>query len=563
VDTMNSVRNSLDNLTDGTKLLMYGEPWVMSTTTDKDVVLANVNNIDKLSDRIGAFDDTYRDALKGSTSGNDKGFIQSGKNKPNLRTGIAGQSDSVIGWAKSPNQCVTYGSCHDNLTMWDKLVKSVKGDDADYTARYSDLVAMNKLAGAITFTSQGTSFMLAGEEFCRTKKGDENSYSSGFKINQIDWNFVETYGDVSDYYKGLMEIRENISAFRDSTSNTANSIKYLEDCPTNVLAYEVNDSKFGRVFVAFNGGDNDETVSTQGSWVQLADENTAGMNSLGNVGDKLKLAPHSAAILVDRTSYSNLNITSDTGKVIVRYFDGDNVIKSYVINGKIGDSYEVSYLPSVLMDYDISNVSGKSGKFSNAVKYCDISCKPFSGDYSSVTFQFLDGEKGTAVADFTVMTNRNGQKYQTMSIPSVEGYCLDMERLPKNGCGEFTDKDQKVKYYYNKVNPKDKTYRVNIIYMSTTGEIIGTDTLNGELNTEYTTTQIELENYEYLSVTDNYDGVFAPTEQNVLYIYSPVSIIPKVILIVSIFALLIIVIIAVLVVNKRKKERLINNLEFV
>ena len=563
VDTMNSVRASLDKLPEGTKLLMYGEPWVMSTTTDKDVVLANANNMDKLSDRIGAFDDTYRDALKGSTSGTDKGFIQSGKNKPNLRTGIAGQSDSVIGWAKSPNQCVTYGSCHDNLTMWDKLVKSVKGDNADYNTRYRDLVAMNKLAGAITLTSQGTSFLLAGEEFCRTKQGDENSYKSGFKVNQIDWNFVETYGDISDYYKGLIEIRNNISAFRDSTPATANSIKYLEDCPMNVLAYEISDYKFGRVFVAFNGGDSEETLNIQGDWVQLADENTAGITSLGNVGGKLKLPPHSAAILVDRENYNNLNITSDTGKVIVRYFSGDDIIKSYAINGKIGENYEISYLPSVLMNYDITKTTGKSGKFGNTVKYCDITCKPFSGDQSSITFQFLDGEKGTAVADFTVMTNRQGQKYQTMNIPSVEGYALDMERLPKNGCGEFTEKDKKVKYYYNKINPKDKTYRVNIIYMSTTGEIIGTDTLNGELNTEYSTTQIEFENYEYLSVTDNYDGVFAPTEQNVLYIYEPVSIIPKIILIVSIFALLIIVIIAILVVNKRKKERLIKNLEFV
>ena len=560
-DTLNAARTELNKVSN--KIIMYGEPWVMSTTTDKDVVLANVNNMDKLSDRIGAFDDTYRDALKGSTSGTDKGFIQSGKNKPNLRTGIAGQSDSVIGWAKSPNQCVTYGSCHDNLTMWDKLIKSVKGDDADYNTRYRDLVAMNKLAGAITLTSQGTSFLLAGEEFCRTKQGDENSYKSGFKVNQIDWNFVETYGDVSDYYKGLIEIRNNISAFRDSTSATANSIKYLEDCPMNVLAYEISDYKFGRVFVAFNGGDSDETLNIQGDWVQLADENTAGITSLGNVGGKLKLPPHSAAILVDRANYNSLNITSDTGKVIVRYFSGDDIIKSYAINGKIGENYEISYLPSVLMDYDITKTTGKSGKFGNTVKYCDITCKPFSGDQSSVTFQFLDGEKGTAVADFTVMTNRQGQKYQTMNIPSVEGYALDMERLPKNGCGEFTEKDKKVKYYYNKINPKDKTYRVNIIYMSTTGEIIGTDTLNGELNTEYSTTQIEFENYEYLSVTDNYDGVFAPTEQNVLYIYEPVSIIPKIILIVSIFALLIIVIIAILVVNKRKKERLIKNLEFV
>lgn len=37
---------------------------------------------------------------------------------------------------------------------------------------------MNKLSAAIVMTSQGIPFMLAGEEFARSKDGDENSYAS-------------------------------------------------------------------------------------------------------------------------------------------------------------------------------------------------------------------------------------------------------------------------------------------------------------------------------------------------------------------------------------------------
>ena len=62
--------------------------------------------------------------------------------------------------------------------MYDKLVDSVYGRNSEYRKRYEDLVSMNKLAGAIVITSQGIPFMLSGEEFARSKDGDENSYSS-------------------------------------------------------------------------------------------------------------------------------------------------------------------------------------------------------------------------------------------------------------------------------------------------------------------------------------------------------------------------------------------------
>lgn len=40
---------------------------------------------------------------------------------------------------------------------------------------------MNKLSAAIVITSQGIPFSLGGEEFCRSKDGDENNYASSRK----------------------------------------------------------------------------------------------------------------------------------------------------------------------------------------------------------------------------------------------------------------------------------------------------------------------------------------------------------------------------------------------
>lgn len=560
VNTMNSVRASLDKLENGEKLIMYGEPWDLSTTTDNDTILANNKNMSHLSLRIGAFDDTYRDALKGSTSGADQGFIQSGETNPNLRIGIEGQANSITGWAKATTQTVTYASCHDNLTLWDKLVKSVKGSDADYFTRYKDLVAMNKLAGAITYTSQGISFMLAGEEFCRTKKGDENSYKSGFKVNQIDWTFLETFGDVSAYYKGLIEIRNNIAAFRDPTSGTANNIHYLEDMPDGVLAYEIKDSLYNKVCVAFNSSNDTASIKLNGDWVQLADEKIAGMESLGNVGGTLKMPAKSAAILVDRLAYNSIDSKSDTGKVIVNYYKDDEIFKSYVVTGKTGGSFEINPVHSIRMDYNITKKTGNTGVFSNTVKTCNFYCEPYDGNHSSVTFMYVD-ENGKAISDYTIMTNRQGQQYTTPSIPSIDGYTLNLDKLPENGCGEFSDKDITVKYYYNKKDKKDNLCKINIVYMSTDGKILGTDTKTGERNQEYSTSQLEFENYEFLSVSENCKGVYDSLEQNVLYIYNPVSLTFMVLTIIFIVAGVMLIAFLTSVYFIRKKKRLMNSLE--
>lgn len=90
---------------------------------------------------------------------------------------------------------------------------------------------MNKLSAAIVMTSQGIPFMLAGEEFARSKDGDENSYASSREKNMLDWNNINEYSDIVEYYRGLMQIREEFAAFKDCTAKSANAIDYLNDLP--------------------------------------------------------------------------------------------------------------------------------------------------------------------------------------------------------------------------------------------------------------------------------------------------------------------------------------------
>lgn len=339
VTTMNSIRTALDNLYadgSGSQILMYGEAWDMATNCDEGTVLASQKNLKQLSDRIGAFDDTIRDAIKGSTGGTDGAFVQEGSRRANLKTGIAGQSDTTTGWANVPSQCVTYASCHDNLCLYDKLVGSVYGADGKYRKRYEDLVAMNKLSAAIVITSQGIPFSLGGEEFCRSKDGDENSYASSRKENMLDWENVDLYSDVIEYYRGLYKIRDAFAAFSDSTAATANSLTYLSDVPKGVTGYTINNTESGKwsqMCVIFNGSDSAQNVTAKGDWVVLADNKTAGLRNIKNVTNSVKVEAHSAVIMVDTKSYDSAGIMDDEGAVVIDYYDNktEKLIKSQTL----------------------------------------------------------------------------------------------------------------------------------------------------------------------------------------------------------------------------------------
>ncbi|MBQ1601881.1 MAG: type I pullulanase, partial [Ruminococcus sp.] len=272
VTTMNDIRAALDGLYEdgsGKKILMYGEAWNMPTKADEGTVMANQQNLTQMDDRIGAFDDTIRDAIKGSTAGADKGFVQSGGKRSDLKTGFLGQSN--LGWANVPSQCVTYASCHDNLCLYDKLVDSVYGS-SEYRKRHEDLVLMNKLSAAIVMTAQGIPFFLGGEEFCRSKDGDENSYASSREENMLDWKNVESFSDVVEYYRGLLKIRDSFAAFMDCTAMTANHITSVEDLPKGVAGFYIPNTeqgKWSKVCAVFNGTDEDKNIAVEGEWIRI------------------------------------------------------------------------------------------------------------------------------------------------------------------------------------------------------------------------------------------------------------------------------------------------------
>lgn len=530
VTTMNSIRTALDNLYadgSGSKILMYGEAWDMATNCDEGTVLASQKNLKQLSDRIGAFDDTIRDAIKGSTGGTDGAFVQEGSRRANLKTGIAGQSDTTTGWANVPSQCVTYASCHDNLCLYDKLVGSVYGADGKYRKRYEDLVAMNKLSAAIVITSQGIPFSLGGEEFCRSKDGDDNSYASSRKENMLDWENVDLYSDVIEYYRGLYKIRDAFAAFSDSTAATANSLTYLSDVPKGVMGYTINNTESGKwsqMCVIFNGSDSAQNVTAKGDWVVLADNKTAGLRNIKNVTNSVKVEAHSAVIMVDTKSYDSAGIMDDEGAVVIDYYDNktEKLIKSQTLTGELGTSYDVTNLASTL-NYNVKKTDGEiKGVFTDQVGHAKVYVEEYDGEISTVTVKFVDETNNTEIEDSFLVKNRKGEQYYTPDLPSIKNYKLVLDDLPTNGAGKLDSASKTVTYKYTRVtDDEDKTVcRVNAIYMDDSGKILDTKTITGVEGQAYSLSQNTYEEKDLVSVPEKANGTFKSGEINVVFSYS-------------------------------------------
>ena len=314
IDTLNEIRSELDKI--DKRILMYGEPW---TANDGENGISgedccNKSNAKKLSDRIGMFNDDMRHGIKGGSDDDSKGFIQGSTHSTyNVIAGMMGASSVTFGnWANEPSQCITYASAHDNLTLWDKILKSNWCDDFNTTDK--QYIEQNKLAAVLILASMGIPFMLAGEEFARTKSGDHNSYKSPDSINSINWTRVARYAQLVDYYKGLIEIRKAFSPLRDNTTKAVNDGYIVYNGQTISLTIK-NDTEdeWKMLSVIINNSDNACAPQIKSQyelpkrWYIIADGESASSKAKDVFDPEDNIPPHSALIIVDADSYEKIN----------------------------------------------------------------------------------------------------------------------------------------------------------------------------------------------------------------------------------------------------------------
>lgn len=312
IETMNRVTRELKEV--NPSAFVYGEGWTAGDSPLQPERRALKENVG-LMEGVAVFSDDLRDAVKGHyTDASDRGFATG---KPGLeetvKIGIVAATahpqvdyskgnNSKFAYAKSPEMIVNYVSCHDDLSLTDKLRKSMAGEPEE------NMLAAAKLAQTIVFTSQGTPFMFAGEEVFRDKKGVHNSYKSPDSINAIDWSNKARYRDQFEYYKGLTALRKAHPAFRmTSAEDIARHLKFdkIDSQKTpNLISYSLIDNANGdawkEIKVVFNGASEARKVRIgKGNWKIVAqDGRISPEGDLGTTrGGEMTVAPYSALIL--------------------------------------------------------------------------------------------------------------------------------------------------------------------------------------------------------------------------------------------------------------------------
>lgn len=133
----------------------------------------------------------------------------------------------------APGQSVNYVESHDNLTLADKISGSVPNSTPKQVAQ------MSRFASSIALLAQGLPFIQAGQEFLRSKNGDENSYKSSDVVNSIKWSTKVSNISTYKYFKGLIALRKAHPAFRMRTeAQVIKNVKFYT-LPNNVIMYSL------------------------------------------------------------------------------------------------------------------------------------------------------------------------------------------------------------------------------------------------------------------------------------------------------------------------------------
>jgi len=306
--TMNAISDTLHKI--DPSIVIYGEGWAAGASPLAENLRAVKKNIYEVN-KVAAFSDDLRDGLKGGFSNvKAKGFVSGDQNsKESVKFGIVASTqnsqinyqavdDSKAFWAAEPYQTISYASCHDDNTLFDRL----KIGNPDATE--ADLIKMDKLANAIVLTSQGISFLHSGVEILRTKMGIANSFNSPDSINQIDWSRKTRYLPVFDYYKQLIALRKAHPAFRmPSTEMIQQHLFFTETNDPSVIAYQLtgnaNGDSWGTILLIFNGSKDAKTVSIPaGSWTLAADGDKINEAGISQVSSSMVSVPGTTAYIL-------------------------------------------------------------------------------------------------------------------------------------------------------------------------------------------------------------------------------------------------------------------------
>ncbi|WP_429976375.1 MucBP domain-containing protein [Enterococcus sp. DIV0086] len=249
--------------------------------------------------------------------------------------------------------------------------------------------------------------------------------------------------------------------------------------------------------------------------------------------DTSKLPKNGTGSFTDKEQTVTYVYKANTGgaAVTVNYVDekGKTILTPQILKGNIGDTYDATTnkykLDVAGYTLDISKLpKNGTGSFTDKEQTVTYVYKA-NAEGAVITVNYVD-EKGKTIHDPQILKGNIGDTYDATTNKyklDVAGYTLDTSKLPKNGTGSFTDKEQTVTYVY-KANAEGAVITVN--YVDEKGKTIhDPQILKGNIGDTYdaTTNKYKLDVAGYTLDTSklpkNGTGIFTDKEQTVTYVY--------------------------------------------
>lgn len=262
----------LDAITEDPSLAnvkLIAEPWDASG-------LYQVGTFFTEGKRWSDWNGRYRDCIRKFIKG-DKGI------KGEFATRISGSQD-LFETKKTPTASINYITCHDGFSLIDLVSYNekhnfnngednrdgshqndswncgIEGDteDADILHLRQKQIRNFHLA---LMVSQGTPLLNMGDEYCHTKKGNNNTWCQDNELNWFLWNELQKNQAFFRFYKGLIHFRRNEPLLRRKTFLKDNDIVWHGALPQKpewdqedgFVAFSLIDDREGNdLYVAFN-----------------------------------------------------------------------------------------------------------------------------------------------------------------------------------------------------------------------------------------------------------------------------------------------------------------------
>ncbi|NCC53156.1 MAG: glycogen debranching enzyme, partial [Spartobacteria bacterium] len=172
----------------------------------------------------------YRDHMRRFWKG-EEGMLRA------FVTHLVGSPDLYGHEKQTPQKSINFITAHDGFTMYDAVSYLEKRNQANHEnnadgERFNEsqncgvegetdnptVLAKRKRQQknffATLLLSQGVPMLLAGDEFSRTQKGNNNAYCQDNDISWVDWSLLDTHRDLFEFVKTLIAFRKAQPALR-------------------------------------------------------------------------------------------------------------------------------------------------------------------------------------------------------------------------------------------------------------------------------------------------------------------------------------------------------------